>query len=661
MFAFHRKVSLMIAGLIVCLGCAGVPSDYDYSRFRPPGSPAKTPDDVVVVYGTPRKRLDWVARALGVRDRLLSLNSKVGTHDVSGATIGKLKNYLFENDLTDVAVYVNHYDPKLQWRRMRENSLIAPGWRKTLGTLDMVGYTLVPGRIFGADRYDPYTNSLYINSDVPAIVLHEAAYAKDIHARRSKGTYVALNDLPIVGLWRHNRGIREVLGYARAKNDWELERSTYVVMYPRTGAAIAPAGAPLLRVWWGGPLLALGGAVCGHATGRTVAAYRGSQRNAAERASDGDAGAVKTVSYEVAFGASTADHRDGPGAGDRSQTDSDVEDVERCAASDLPSAATGPTALPMATPGPASDTPPPAAREPHAWCGAFDWLAPAPVASIDDGHQQLYLFHGYSSWRGIADGSGPNNNGFYYGANFGTQLGTLSDETGIGAQLGGSGGLYDLNGRASPFASNEMLQQGFITAGLFRRTDELTNFSGGVVFDGMFNDNFGQFAASPFLGQLRYQVAYALNDQHEFGMWGTARVVDETQNVLGPLSFRGVDQFNFFWHHRFAFGGDGMSWIGFPDHTKLGGNGSLGNYTFGGTLTAPLSPAWAAMMDLQYMPPTAHIGSTAAKEESFYVAIGVILFPGGNSRIANVGGSRWRPYLPVANNGSFMVDTNRTF
>jgi hypothetical protein len=388
----------------------------------------------------------------------------------------------------------------------------------------------------------------------------------------------------------------------------------------------------------------LGGAACGHATGRTVAAYRGSQREAEHAASAevAEAAQVRTVAYEAAI-----DEPLPPAAG---------EPTVPAALAESPTAPQEPLAEEDV-----GEPPCAAAQALRGWHGSLDWLAPGPAPSDDEAPQQLCLFHGYSSWRGIADGSGPNNNGFFYGLNFGTRLAGLSEETGIAAQIGGSGGLYDLNGRASPFASNEMLQQGFITAGLFRRADELTNFSAGVVFDGMFNDNLGQFAASPFLGQLRYQVAYALNNRHEFGMWGTARLVGETQNILGPLSFRGVDQFNFFWHHKFAFGGDGISWIGFPDHSKLGGKGSLGNYIFGGTLTAPLSPAWAAYMDLQYMPPTAHIGSTAAKEESFFVGMGVIFYPGRNSRVASVSGGRWRPYLPVANNGSFMVDTNRSF
>jgi len=273
----------------------------------------------------------------------------------------------------------------------------------------------------------------------------------------------------------------------------------------------------------------------------------------------------------------------------------------------------------------------------------------------------VYVFHGYSGWRGISEGSGGNNNGFMYGANVGKRLGALSDWTGIGLQFGGSYGLYDLNGRSSGFRDNQIQQQTFVTAGLFRKPDDLTNFSGGIVMDVMINNNFGQYAVAPNLSQLRAQIAYAVNDCHEIGFWTALRMSSDTFNVGGPLSFRGVDQFNFFWHHKFDFGGDGWTWMGIPDNTKLGGNGNLGGYIFGGTLTAPLSPRWSTYTDLQYMAPSARVGASGADQETYFIGIGLIYYPGANARCNSLVDKTWMPYMPVGNNGSFMVDTNRTF
>ncbi len=57
-----------------------------------------------------------------------------------------------------------------------------------------------------------------------------------------------------------------------------------------------------------------------------------------------------------------------------------------------------------------------------------------PAACTDCRTDGLVLFHNYSSWRGISEGTGSNNNGFAYGFNYGTKLGVLSDYTGIGGR-----------------------------------------------------------------------------------------------------------------------------------------------------------------------------------------------------------------------------------
>ena len=119
-------------------------------------------------------------------------------------------------------VAVNEYDPKGQWRRMRKNDRVSPFWRYSVGTLAWMHYTLLPNRLFGGDRYDPFANSLNLSSDVQSLVLSEAAYAKDIHSRRHPGAYAAIvNDMPVLSIWRRARAASDVLGYARAKRRLE--------------------------------------------------------------------------------------------------------------------------------------------------------------------------------------------------------------------------------------------------------------------------------------------------------------------------------------------------------------------------------------------------------------------------------------------------------
>lgn len=271
---------LPVALLLLCglngTGCAAVP--YKYGSFQS-ANEVDLPSEVTVSFGKPHKGLDRLAWVIGLPSRILPLHGSVNNHSLSEETSDKLKKYLRENELTDVYVRVNQYDPAGEWQRLQENDRIAPGWRYSVGALGLVAYTILPGRVFGGDLYNPFTNSLYINSDVAAVVLAEAAYAKDIHSRRLPGPYATLNEFPLLSLWRHVHAINDVLGYSQTEEDWELERETYRVVYPQMGIHAAGGGhtiaafittMPLFTI----PLVAVVGAVAGHAVGQTNIAQR---------------------------------------------------------------------------------------------------------------------------------------------------------------------------------------------------------------------------------------------------------------------------------------------------------------------------------------------------------------------------------------------------
>lgn len=271
----------MLIALAFCnLGCVSVP--YQFGRFQDsPGT--DKPQQVVFEHGKPHKILDRMAWVVGLPSRILPFHPKVNSHSMSAETAEKLEAYLTENDLTDVLVRVNQYDPVGEWRRLRRNHRIAPGWKYSFGTASMIGYTLLPGRVFGGDVYNPFTNSLYVNSDVAAMLIAEAAYAKDIHSREHPGTYAAVNELPVLTLWRYTLAVNETVGYARHQDDWELERETYRTVYPLMGIQAALGGhtaaswitaLPGVTV----PITMVGGAIVGHTVGQTTIAQRERQR-----------------------------------------------------------------------------------------------------------------------------------------------------------------------------------------------------------------------------------------------------------------------------------------------------------------------------------------------------------------------------------------------
>ena len=272
-----RRIVGCLWGLLACWASGCVSSPYQYGRFHPDRPDGADVQPVAFDYGVPNKTLDRIGYVVGFPARLLTLNKNVNNHHVSPETLDKLRVYLEENDITDVYVVVNKYDPKDQWKRLKDNDRISPFWRYSVGAITWLGYTVHPNRIFGGDRYNPFTNTLNLSSDVPAMVLAEAAYAKDIHGQRHPGAYATIvNDLPILTALRQARATSDVVGYARLQGDWTTEKQAYQVMYPQISVGcIGPAG---LFVPVVGPFMDLGGAVAGHVAGRTVAAVLESRR-----------------------------------------------------------------------------------------------------------------------------------------------------------------------------------------------------------------------------------------------------------------------------------------------------------------------------------------------------------------------------------------------
>lgn len=265
-----RRIQLTLGciALLCSSGCAS--GTYRYGRFHPGQPDGVDLQPVVVEQGKPHKLFDRLGWLVGLPSRVMTASPKASNHDVSPETIEKVKTYLEQNDMTDVTVAVNDYDPQGQWRRLRENDRIDPFWRYSVGTLSWLGYAMFPYRVFGGDEYNPFTNTLNLTSDVPSLVLAEAAYAKDIHAQTHPGAYATVGDLPLVSTWRQVRATNDVLGYARDQHDWDGEKQAYHVLYPHIGSTAFGPAAHFVPV--AGPFLSAGGALVGHATGRTVTA-----------------------------------------------------------------------------------------------------------------------------------------------------------------------------------------------------------------------------------------------------------------------------------------------------------------------------------------------------------------------------------------------------
>ncbi|MBN1394937.1 MAG: hypothetical protein JW959_07935 [Pirellulales bacterium] len=268
-------------------------------------------------------------------------------------------------------------------------------------------------------------------------------------------------------------------------------------------------------------------------------------------------------------------------------------------------------------------------------------------------------FFGMDAFKGISDNTFNSNFGAVAGLNAALPVFGLADY-GIGWQLGMSYGVYDWTG-GSVINPRESQQQMFVTTGFYRKAAGDQRLSFGIVYDWMFNDHWGIYGVNPTMGQWRGQFEWAVSGSNAFGVYGCFDDRYSIQSLtIGEarvsLRNQSLMQVNMFWHHKFASGADSWLWIGAPEDIRLYGNGSLGNLIFGANVQAPISDRLALYGNAQYMHPSATASMTAAMEEGWNIGAGIVWYFGGHARSDKINGKCWLPYMPVANNSTFLVD-----
>lgn len=265
---------LPVAMILLCTGCgfsrgprtfhASI-RDLDHTVSSAEKSELqRPPQSIEIVQGHPNKVVDSIGWVVGIPRRIVLWDRRVDNHRVQPETMAEVATYAKLNELDGICVRVNQYAPLDEWKRLTNNDRISPGWRYTVGALSLVGYTLVPGRIIGVDNYNPYTNSVYVYSDVPALAIEAAAYAKDVRNRELPGTYAAVNALPVVSIWHETINTQDTLDYLQAHGTFEEQREGVAILYPNYGASVGGAFGSLFGF---SGLFEIGGAVVGHVSG----------------------------------------------------------------------------------------------------------------------------------------------------------------------------------------------------------------------------------------------------------------------------------------------------------------------------------------------------------------------------------------------------------
>lgn len=260
---------------------------------------------------------------------------------------------------------------------------------------------------------------------------------------------------------------------------------------------------------------------------------------------------------------------------------------------------------------------------------------------------------GLDDYRGIYSGSWDGSFGALSALNL-----TYPVCDSFSAQLAGSYGLYDWAGRGStPFKNSKTFQQqGFATVAASWQTPWASGWNAGIAYDWMFNKNFGEFAVNPCFDQVRGQFGYLFRGGNEFGAWGAygiRKAHAESQSV--PLKFKGISQVNLFWAHYFKTCGYGMLWVGTPyQRGLLYSEGRAGNYMIGAQFSIPVTRSLSIEGRGSYMGPRGASGIVPSRNYGADIYFG-ITYSFGKQRIVK------SPYMTLANNSNFMVDTNQNF
>ncbi|MEL7499000.1 MAG: hypothetical protein AAFN77_15440 [Planctomycetota bacterium] len=282
----HLPILALYCLLSLALGC--VADSYKYGtgqEFK--GSPVYVDQANVVTHGEPNRTVDRLEKVIQSPRRFVNrfLRREVtNPHEETEKRDQSLKfatEYLAVNGLGDVYIDVGCYDPSTQWQRLKSNQSIRPIWKYTGGTLNWIRYSLLPLRAFHNDRYDPYSNTLSLNSANSASAIYEAAQAKEYHQNRRVGIggYAMLQNVPFVPLMHHANTSNDALTYTEHHLDGMLLDDVHMHSYSMLGTVAVsetlsvvplPSDAPIVT----GPLLRVGGRILGRSTGSQVSRQR---------------------------------------------------------------------------------------------------------------------------------------------------------------------------------------------------------------------------------------------------------------------------------------------------------------------------------------------------------------------------------------------------
>lgn len=226
--------------------------------------------------------VEIVRNTLCIPEKILLLNSNMNSGNVSTETLQKVVNYLEENQLYNVHVSVNEYNPKALLELTLSNENISLPLRYTVGLVAVATLTLNIPKLFGVpgDHYNPWANMVYLVSEDPSIALHECGHAKDFNTRQNPGFYSLCSALvppvaPFVALYKEFKANQNVYFYLREKKSEEGIKTALTTLSPAYATYVAGARAFFGKRWgishWMGVKPFIKTVIAGHIAGQITA------------------------------------------------------------------------------------------------------------------------------------------------------------------------------------------------------------------------------------------------------------------------------------------------------------------------------------------------------------------------------------------------------
>lgn len=260
-------------------GCASLPGPYEPAQVVwPDGVEPTTPEGEPQIergeaWGVMDEVISWT---LGLPSKVFALDPRADNHQVSPEVEEAIQRYIDVNGLTDLKVRINQYDPAGEWQRLFRNEKMALPLRLTFGVISVLADTIFPGRIFGGDRYNPYTDTVSIYSDLRSWAWQELAGAKQ-YAESNYRWFKALSAaLPFGQGIQEYRATTDAVRFAWHHGSYEEVQECTRAIFPAYGTYFSGWGRTIAippTIPWG-PIVATGVLlVPGHLVGRIQAAH----------------------------------------------------------------------------------------------------------------------------------------------------------------------------------------------------------------------------------------------------------------------------------------------------------------------------------------------------------------------------------------------------